>query len=419
MSGEPLLASLERLEARFREREPETQAFVSDDEDTDARFERLRREARDLLRRYPDAENRPPLFGVPVGLKDVFHADGFPTRAGSRVPPEGLEGPESPAVTRLRQAGALILGKTVCTEFAWFAPGPTRNPHNPEHTPGGSSSGSAAAVAAGLSPLTLGTQTIGSVCRPAAFCGVVGFKPSYDRVSRDGLFPLAPSYDHVGWFTETVDEARRAASVLVPDWREDLEGWDVSTLRLAIPEGPLLERAEPVGLEHFRAVVETLRGAGITIEPVAALEDLDEIEARHGDLIAAEAAEVHRDLYARHPTLYHTHTAALIEKGRRISPDRSEDARRARETLRNDLEARLDRGHYDAWICPSTPGPAPYGLGATGDPAMNRPWTQAGLPAISIPSGANGGLPLGLQLVGRFGGDEGLLGVAGAVEGRM
>ena len=151
---------------------------------------------------------------MPVGVKDIFHAAGFETRAGSQLPPELLTGPEADAVGRLRAAGCLILGKTVTTEFAYYEPEPTRNPHNLAHTPGGSSSGSAAAVAAGLAPLALGTQTIGSVIRPAAFCGIVGFKPSYGRISPEGLIFFSPSLDHVGLFTQDVAGMSLAAAVL-------------------------------------------------------------------------------------------------------------------------------------------------------------------------------------------------------------
>ena len=187
------------------------------------RFDRLRREASDLLRRYPDPMARPPLFGALVGVKDIFHVDGFVTRAGSELPPELFAGPEASCVTALRAAGALILGKTVTTQFAYFAPGPTRHPLSTTlgetRTPGGSSSGSAAAVAAGFAPLALGTQTIGSIIRPAAFCGVVGFKPSFGRVATDGVIPLSPSADTVGWLAATLEVAVRSASFGRGGWR--------------------------------------------------------------------------------------------------------------------------------------------------------------------------------------------------------
>jgi len=163
--------ALEQLEERFAQREPSVRAFLLEP----GRFKRLRREADEAFAKHPNPHTRGPLFGVPLGVKDVFHVDGLPTRAGSRLPPEELTGQQAGAVARLRAEGALIAGKTVTTEFSYYTAGPTRNPHHTLHTPGGSSSGSAAAVAAGLCPVALGTQTIGSIIRPAAYCGVVGF----------------------------------------------------------------------------------------------------------------------------------------------------------------------------------------------------------------------------------------------------
>ena len=203
-------AYFDQLEATFEEREPKVQAFLPEGN----RFDRLRREYKALEQRYPDPDSRPPLFGLPLGVKDIFHADGFETHAGSNLPADRLTGDQAASLTQLKEAGALVLGKTVTTEFAYFAPGPTRNPHNPKHTPGGSSSGSAAGVAAGLVPAAFGTQTVGSINRPAAFCGVVGLKPSYGRVSVEGVIPLAPSLDHVGFFTTDVAGAMVMAPLL-------------------------------------------------------------------------------------------------------------------------------------------------------------------------------------------------------------
>ncbi len=266
---------LERCKARFERREPEVRAFLPEV----GRFERLQREAQELAARFPEPQGRPPLYGVLVGVKDIFHVEGFATRAGSQLPPEALAGPEAECVRALKAAGALILGKTVTTEFAYFAPGPTRNPHNPEHTPGGSSSGSAAAVGAGLCDLALGTQTIGSIVRPAAFCGVVGFKPSYARVSRKGVIPLAPALDHVGWFAPAVPEAVQAAHVLFIDWRELDPPQDKPVL--GVPEGSYLEQASADGLAHFRRVCQQLSGRGYQLLQVPAMPDFQEIRARH------------------------------------------------------------------------------------------------------------------------------------------
>jgi len=264
---------LDRLEARFAERELALQAFVPEE----GRFARLHREADALLAAHPRRDRRPSLFGVPVGIKDVFHVEGLPTRAGSRLPLEALRGAEAEVVSTLRKKGALILGKTVSTEFAYFAPGPTRNPHNPEHTPGGSSSGSAAAVAAGLCPLALGTQTLGSIVRPASFCGVVGYKPSYGRIPTDGVIPLAPSYDHVGYFTADVESAAVVAMGLCKGWFPGLlSRWPV----LGIPEGPYLSHVSEEMLAHFRDTCDWL-SSRYRVRSVPAMPDFDKIVARH------------------------------------------------------------------------------------------------------------------------------------------
>lgn len=209
----------------------------------DARIKAFVREPDRRGRLAAEAAAAPPgvLSGVMVGVKDIVRIDGMDTRAGSAVPPEVLAGPQAPLVDRLRAAGALVAGKTVTAEFAVTAPGPTRNPHNTAHTPGGSSSGSAAAVAAGMVPLAVGTQTVGSVVRPAAYCGVVGFKPSFGRVPVDGVIANAPSFDTVGVLAADVAMATRGASVLCDDWREPAAGDGRPVL--GVPVGPYLDRA--------------------------------------------------------------------------------------------------------------------------------------------------------------------------------
>jgi Asp-tRNA(Asn)/Glu-tRNA(Gln) amidotransferase A subunit family amidase len=404
------MSELDRLAALFAEREPEVRAFLPEK----GRFERLLWEELTLRARWPDTAGRPPLFGLPVGVKDIFHVDGFETRAGSRLPPEALRGPEAPSVTALKAAGALILGKTVSTEFAYFAPGPTRNPWHPEHTPGGSSSGSAAAVAAGLALLALGTQTIGSILRPAAFCGVVGFKPSYERISREGVIPLAPSFDHVGFFTPDVAGAERAAAVLCRDWRSASPH---RRPRLGVPEGPYLERAAGEGLVHFREVCHRLTAAGFEVEAVPVLEDFGEVAERHFRIVAAEAARIHRDWFARFGDLYDRRTAELIQRGQAVTDDQLARDLDDRNGLRTVLTGLMDQYVLDLWISPPALGAAPRGLDSTGDPVMNIPWTQAGMPALCLPAGRNAaGLPLGLQVAARWWADEVLLAWAREME---
>ncbi|MFW5873649.1 MAG: amidase family protein, partial [Bacillota bacterium] len=180
------------------------------------RKERLEQDIKKLKDNYSSAVSNPDLYGVPVAVKDIFHVNGFKTRAGSRLDPDLLTGKEGYLIKKLHSQGALVIGKSVTTEFAHFEPGPTRNPHNPEHTPGGSSSGSAAAVAAGYCPLALGTQTIGSIIRPAAFCGIIGFKPSYGRIPLEGLIKFSKSVDHIGFFTRDIKDMEIAFEGLLP-----------------------------------------------------------------------------------------------------------------------------------------------------------------------------------------------------------
>lgn len=406
-----LLNSLAELEARFAECEQQVQAFLPEA----GRFARLRREARQLLDRYPDPQSRPALFGVLVGVKDIFHVAGFETRAGSRLPPGLFQGAEAASVSRLKAVGALVLGKTVTTEFAYFAPGPARNPHNPAHTPGGSSSGSAAAVAAGLCPLALGTQTIGSLIRPAAFCGVVGFKPTYGRISPAGVIPLSASLDHVGFFAPDVAGAQRAAPCLYQDWRVGTPAPHAPVL--GIPTGDYLEHAGAEALAHFESACQRLISAGFIIRRVPAMPDFALLQERHNLIVAAEAARFHAAWFEQYAPLYAARTAQLVRRGQAVSAGELADALAGRDRLRSELDELMDAHSIDLWISPAAPGPAPHGLESTGDPVMNLPWTHAGLPAINLPSSLNGaGLPMGLQVAGRWYADEHLLSWAGVLE---
>lgn len=399
-----LKAYLDQLEDRFHAENERVQAFLPELN----RFERLRQEAARLEMSYPMPTSRPLLYGILVGVKDIFHAEGFPTKAGSRLSPEILAGSEAKTVSMLKKQGALVLGKTVTTEFAYFGPGPTRNPHNLGHTPGGSSSGSAAAVAAGLCPLALGTQTIGSIIRPASFCGVVGFKPSAGRISTEGVIPLSPTLDHIGLFTTDIAGTILAASIVCTDWAEISESGRAPTL--GIPEGPYLQKAGTEGLAHFENTVEQLAERGYTVKHVEAMPDFEDIYAAHNDLMAAEAATVHHDWFDAYSDRYYPKTVELIEQGQKVSAQVTKQARLGREKLRNSLMSLMDEHQIDVWISPAAVGTAPAGIDSTGDPVMNLPWTYAGLPAINLPSGfGKNNLPLGLQLVGRWQQDEQLL----------
>ncbi|MCA9920082.1 MAG: amidase [Anaerolineales bacterium] len=408
--GWPLLDYLAKLEKRFNEREPNVLAFVPED----GRFPRLQQQAQQLLDKYPNPADRPALFGIPLGVKDIFQVDGFTTQAGSQLPTDILQGSEAPSVTTLRQAGALILGKAVTTEFAYFGPGPTRNPHNPAHTPGGSSSGSAAAVGAGIAPLAFGTQTIGSVNRPAAFCGAVGYKPTYNRIDKSGVLPLSVSLDHVGCFTNDVAGMELVAGLLCQHWQ--LVVTEKKPV-LGIPEGLYLQRASAEGRTHFRQMCRRLHDAGFVVKSVEAMPDFAKIYERHNLIVAAEAARFHEAWFGDYAEKYHPKTAELIQRGLKMTDNQLKKAIAGRAALRETLMQLMDKYGLDLWLSPPAPGAAPLGLDSTGDPVMNLPWTHAGLPTLALPAGKNkAGLPLGLQLTGRWFGDEAMLSFASQIE---
>jgi len=407
-SGElPITNYISQLQSLFDSREPEVLAFIPESN----RFERLQKDAEELTKKFPDANNRPPLFGMTLGVKDIFHVNGFVTQAGSKLPSQDLQGNEATSVTKLKNAGALILGKTVTTEFAYFTPGPTCNPHNPSHTPGGSSSGSAAAVGAGLCDIALGTQTIGSVIRPAAFCGVVGFKPTCERVSREGVIPLSPSFDHVGVFAGDVETMRRVASVEISNWGMVI---DKRKPILGIPEGKYLQNASYEGLKDFEVVIKLL-STNCELRSVQVMDDFDEIKSRHDAIMSYDASQVHKEWFAKHESLYSSKFSDLIKRGQSITNYQLH--LKARDTFREQITKAMNENQIDLWICPPAVGPAPKGLDSTGDPVMCLPWTQIGFPAINIPTTKNEeGLPMGLQLVGKWNSDESLLAWAEEIE---
>lgn len=372
------------------------------------RRQRLLNETRLLRNEYPNPASRPILYGATVGVKDIFHVDGFVTRAGSELPPHLFAGEEAACVTKLKQAGALIMGKTVTTEFAYFEPGQTRNPHNTEHTPGGSSSGSAAAVAAGLCTLSLGTQTIGSVIRPAAFCGIVGYKPSLGRIDPTGLVFFSRTIDHVGLFTQDVEGMAIAASVLCDGWSDKQVENKLPVL--GVPDGPYLRQADDAALQKFEEHVLMLQVAGYSVKRVPAFTDIEELNTLHRRMVFAEFAKEHEAWFDDFESLYRPRTIEAVQIGRNVPSAELDEAREHTLSFRSAVAELMDRVGIDLWICPPALGEAPLGIESTGDPNMNLPWTHAGMPAITIPAGlGEAGMPLGLQLVARFGADEALL----------
>jgi amidase len=335
-------------------------------------------------------------------------------------------------VERLRNLGATIFGKTVSTEFAWRHPGPTVNPWNPAHTPGGSSSGSAAAVAAGIVPLALGTQTLGSVIRPAAFNGVVGLKPSFGAIPRTGVHHLSPSLDHIGFFARRVDDVAFALSLLAASSDRDRHGRPLPGFRVDPDKGvPPLEkprlaivrfqkwsRAEPEQQQVFEAAIAKLRDAGAVLQELE-LAELDQTNWNAINIIlASEAALIFGDLIERYPDRTSDHLKSAVRAGKLHVAYDYLAAKALQEKLRSRLAA--DISGYDAVLTLPAFGEAPEGLGYTGDAEYCAPWTFLGAPAVSLPAGfGRHGLPLGVQVVGPYREDYRLLRVAKWVESAL
>ena len=353
-----------------------------------------------------------PLKGVPVGVKDIYLTGGLRTTAS--FPPFANFVPEheAEAVMRLRRAGAIILGKTVTTQFALADPPRTRNPWNQQRTPGGSSSGSAAAVAARMVPLALGTQTKGSVLRPAAYCGAVGFKPTFGRISRRNVFPMAWSFDTMGFICRSVEDVALTLGVMAgPDPDDPSSSSRPVDDYLAAYKAPrsdppklgllldYFDRAQPAVGEQVRQMARKLEQAGAQLVELRMPMDFELVSAVHDVIMHVEGAAVHNQLIAKEPGGYAPLLRETIEAGRLIPGTGYVQAQRLRRRFRNCMEPLLEQ--VDALLTPTASNVAP-GPETTGDPSFQAPWTQIGLPAISLPTGLNDeGLPTALQLAGR------------------
>jgi amidase len=380
-----------------------------------------------------DVRRRPgPLSGIPVAIKDIIATSDMPTSNGSPIYRDHVPASDAWVVERLRNLGATIFGKTVSTEFAWRQPGPTVNPWNSEHTPGGSSSGSAAAVAAGLVPLALGSQTVGSVIRPAAFNGIVGFKPSYGAIPRMGVHPLSPSLDHVGLFARRVDDVGLGLSLLAGSSDDDLHGRPVPAFQIDLDRGiePLNQprlgivrfekwsRVEPAQQKVFEAAIEKLRAAGAVLEELE-LAELDRVNwSAINTILASEGALLFAELVQRYPDRTSDHLKSLVTTGKAISAPDYLAAKALQEQRRLALGSEMRR--FDALLTLPAFGEAPRGLSYTGDAEYCAPWTFVGAPAVTLPAGFGvNGLPLGIQIVGDYRNDLHVLKTAKWVEAEL
>ena len=408
-SEELVTAYLERIDTV----EGDVQAWAH----FDPEFALAQARARDAGRQAGEATG--PLHGVPIGIKDIFDTEDLPTENGTVLDAGRQPSEDCKVVSLLRQAGAVVLGKTVTTELAVYGPGKTRNPHDRDRTPGGSSSGSAAAVAAGMAPLAVGTQTNGSVIRPAAYCGVVGFKPSHGLIPRPGILPQSRWLDTVGVMARTVGDAALIAEAIVahdpgdadtrPRARPDLS--EIAAQEPPLPptiafvKTPVWEHAEAEAQEAFAELAEFLGDGCDNVDLPDPFEHAVEL---HRTIMCADLAKSFAGYYERGKDKLTATLREMIEEGQKTLAVDYNRAVDWREVLNAGLDRVFER--YDAILTPATTGVAPVGLGSTGSPEFCTLWTYCGTPAVTLPlMEGSGGLPLGVQLVGPRGGDARLL----------
>jgi Asp-tRNA(Asn)/Glu-tRNA(Gln) amidotransferase A subunit family amidase len=342
---------------------------------------------------------RGKLSEIPFGVKDIIETRGLSTEYGSPIYKGRIGTADAAIVREMRQCGAILLGKTHCTAFAYFTPAPTRNPRDLEHTPGGSSSGSAAAVAAGMVPIALGTQTKGSVLRPASYCGVTGFKPSYGLLSMEGVLPLAKSLDTLGFFTHTpADMLLLWESMGHPAGRTE-------DFTLGVPE-PMPE-VEPAMAAAFQNTLSLFRSAGASIRSIDIAGMLAKLSDAADTVTFYEGARFHQQRFNEYGSRLGAELVDLIQKGSQVSVERYDETLRYVDSCKPRFTEMFKT--TPIILTPAALGPAPLGLASTGDPRMNAPWTALGTPAISIPMPVPSGLPLGLQLTADHGQDARVL----------
>jgi Asp-tRNA(Asn)/Glu-tRNA(Gln) amidotransferase A subunit family amidase len=380
---------------------------IADREDAVRAWQYLDRDGAQAQARERD-QRRPegPLHGIPVGLKDIIDTSSLPTTYGSRAFQSNQPENDADCVQRLVDAGAVIMGKTVTTEFAFYSPGKTRNAHHPGYTPGGSSSGSAAAVADFHVPLALGTQTAGSIIRPAAYNGVVGYKPSFDEFSYQGIGVLVKSLDTLGGFTRDISDLTLLRRALAEQVKESVSA--AKPPRIAVAQTALWEQAEPEMRKALAAFAAILGKAGADVAEMQLPQPFDALAESQTILLAVEAARTLGPKLAEHGDLIAPRTRALLTEAAAYDSDAYSAAAENIERCRSLMDAVF--AECDLILTYAAPGEAPEGLEATGDPVFNRIWTAVRAPCISIPTGRGANtMPLGVQLVGPCGSDDELI----------
>lgn len=395
--------------AHIEAREPDVRAWTCVD------AEAVRAQARDC----DDQGPRAPLYGVPVGIKDIIDTAELPTAYGSPIYAGHRPAADADCVARIRAAGGIVMGKTVTTEFAFRHPfGHTRNPHDPRHTPGGSSSGSAAAVADFMVPLALGTQTGGSIIRPASYCGVYGYKPTFGAFSLRGVRPLAPGLDTLGHFARSIDDLALLASVLSTELPADVPPWPDAPPRVGLAPIPDWSNAEAESVNALRSAAAILEAEGARVAELTAPERFKQLGAAHRTIMHAEALRELALEFKQHAEGLSAELMEILRRAAALPAASYQDARALAQACRAQAEE-LFAGN-DVLLGPSASGEAPAGLSHTGDPVFNAVWTLLHFPCVTIPF-AQGphGLPVGVQLIGRPGRDVQLLAAAKWVAARL
>ena len=391
---------LERMDSL----EPRLEAWVRVDRETVLADAKQRQEELD------SGVETGPLHGVPIGIKDIYNIAGVPTKAGSKVYADYVPDETAATIGLLQTAGAVILGKTVTTEFACLDPSHTKNPWNPAHTPGGSSSGSAVAVAARMCPVAMGSQTIGSVLRPSSYSGIVGLKPTYGRVSRRGVVPVSWSLDTVGWMGRTVEDAALLLQVMAgPDEQDPvasrlpagdyLSGLESSgPPQIGLITSFFMEEADQETQQRTRAVMEQLESAGASVVELTLPESFGTAIQDQMTIMGAEAAAFHKPMYEKQAQDYRPKLREMLRQG--LETDATTYSKALERRLRFSADMRLLAEKADVLLTPSTPTAPLADLTNTGDTRFQGPWTSCGLPTITLPIGlAESGLPLGIQLI--------------------
>ena len=355
------------------------------------------------------------LNNISFGVKDIINVDGYQTRCGSKLPSELFTGKQSSIVTNLLNAGAKFIAKTVTAEFAISDPGETRNPRNLKYTPGGSSSGSGASVAAGFCDIAIGTQTCGSIIRPAGYCGVIGYKPSFGRINRDGVLLFSRSMDHVGIISKNLNLLDIVLPVIVNNWKINEKKMNNQTV-LGLPEGSYLNLANPSILKQFLDVCNKLE-TRFEIKKIHLVKNISKYNDDLDKITFSELYSIHSKWFEEYKNLYRPISKETIELGKAISDEEFKSLlKRARKAQTYVQSLMLEKG-IDVWIAPVAPDFAPEGIKTTGDYRMNSIWSYTGLPVITIPTGANEkNLPYSIQIIGKFGEDEKLLKISHMIE---